>query len=652
MVSARQQRGVGWMLVQRNWLDNERNEADVAAFLTSQPGSNNLAEAFEKSMAQADETADRLRRETQRVSQKANLLSQRVQRQRRLDQVRPQLAKAEEQYRQDQQEWQQRWTTLGIQPDSPKEMRAWLRRRDALVDFGRRIRETARIREELIRQIDALRSELTQCLVQLGEPAAPDDIRLSELERQGTVLLAHLDEVVQQRKTYQRDLARLEGESKLAQQRAQEANRKLTAWTSQWGPAMQRLRLRENAMPQEANTVISLGTELFNKFKEAEVSRDRLDKIDRDARRFCDQVRSLAQKIDPDLAGQPPEHAAAELNNRREATLAAKSRMEELVEQRDKQQVRRRKAELRIRELKAVISGLCQEAGCDVPDELVRASQRSGERRRHEQEKLDCENRLLELAGSMPLDEFVTKASETDPDETSASAQRLEMEIEDLRGQSAELSEAIGGEQTTLCAMDGTSRAADVEAEVQSLLAVMRSDAEEFVRLRLASMLLRDAIEDYRERNQGPVLLRASDLFADMTLGSFAGLRMDYDESGKAVLMGVRADGTTTIGVKGMSDGTCDQLYLALRIASLETYLQNHEPIPFIVDDILIQFDDDRSVAAIKALAGLSESTQVILFSHHDHLVRLAETSLDSDVLYTHSLQEAGIGAVPLHDRR
>jgi len=37
---------------------------------------------------------------------------------------------------------------------------------------------------------------------------------------------------------------------------------------------------------------------------------------------------------------------------------------------------------------------------------------------------------------------------------------------------------------------------------------------------------------------------------------------------------------------------------LALRLASLESWLQSHEPIPFIVDDILLNFDDGRAIAA------------------------------------------------------
>jgi len=87
-----------------------------------------------------------------------------------------------------------------------------------------------------------------------------------------------------------------------------------------------------------------------------------------------------------------------------------------------------------------------------------------------------------------------------------------------------------------------------------------------------------------------------------------------------------------------MSDGSCDQLYLALRLASLEAYLDTHEPMPFIVDDILLNFDNDRAVAALKALAELSRHTQVIFFTHHEHLVEIAKKCLEKDVLFMHQL--------------
>jgi uncharacterized protein YhaN len=103
--------------------------------------------------------------------------------------------------------------------------------------------------------------------------------------------------------------------------------------------------------------------------------------------------------------------------------------------------------------------------------------------------------------------------------------------------------------------------------------------------------------------------------------------------------VGVRSGGGNIVTVEWMSDGTADQLYLALRLAGLDTYLNNNEPLPLIVDDILIMFDDDRAAATLQVLAELSHKTQVIFFTHHRHLVELAEKTIDASELILHTLE-------------
>ncbi len=122
---------------------------------------------------------------------------------------------------------------------------------------------------------------------------------------------------------------------------------------------------------------------------------------------------------------------------------------------------------------------------------------------------------------------------------------------------------------------------------------------------------------------QGPLLERAGSLFTRLTLGSFSGLKTGYSENDEPVLQGVRPNGGV-VNVAGMSEGSLDQLYLSLRLATLEKYLENNEPIPFIVDDILIRFDDDRAKAALGVLSDLSRKTQVLFFTHHMRMMELA----------------------------
>jgi uncharacterized protein YhaN len=82
------------------------------------------------------------------------------------------------------------------------------------------------------------------------------------------------------------------------------------------------------------------------------------------------------------------------------------------------------------------------------------------------------------------------------------------------------------------------------------------------------------------------VIKRAGELFAVLTSGSFQTLQLEFDEDDHVELAGIRQDGRR-VAVAGMSEGTMDQLYLALRVAAIEDYLDHAEPMPFIADDLL-----------------------------------------------------------------
>lgn len=73
-----------------------------------------------------------------------------------------------------------------------------------------------------------------------------------------------------------------------------------------------------------------------------------------------------------------------------------------------------------------------------------------------------------------------------------------------------------------------------------------------------------------------------------------------------------------------LSEGTRDQLYLALRMVALRDHCAAAPALPFIADDILQTFDDARATATLLALGELSQEVQVIVLTHHAHLGRVA----------------------------
>src|SRR5664280_2463337 len=177
----------------------------------------------------------------------------------------------------------------------------------------------------------------------------------------------------------------------------------------------------------------------------------------------------------------------------------------------------------------------------------------------------------------------------------------------------------------------GDDRASRDAADRQAALAEIREIAERYVRLRSATLLLQWAIDRYPREKQAPMLKRAGELFAILTGGSFESLQLEFDQQDNVHLAGIRQQGGR-VPVSGMSTGTADQLYLALRIAAVEDYLGHATPLPFVADDLFINFDDDRAGAGFRVLSQLAQKTQVLFFTHHQHLVEVAKQALGTSL--------------------
>lgn len=153
--------------------------------------------------------------------------------------------------------------------------------------------------------------------------------------------------------------------------------------------------------------------------------------------------------------------------------------------------------------------------------------------------------------------------------------------------------------------------------------------AAELMQVKAAQFLLRRAVERYREANQDPLLGRASALFA-AAAGALpggdpiAGLESLVGDDGRPTLH-VRRRSGAALAVSGLSEGTGDQLFLALRLAALEQRADAGRPLPFIADDVFQTFDDARTAACLALLAELGRRAQIIVFTHHRHVVQAAE---------------------------
>ncbi|MCK5433254.1 MAG: chromosome segregation protein SMC, partial [Gammaproteobacteria bacterium] len=364
---------------------------------------------------------------------------------------------------------------------------------------------------------------------------------------------------------------------------------------------------------------------LFAKLREAEKLQIRIKSIDKDAESFRNQVTSVLENIAPELAKLSADDAVMRLNKLLVDNRSRRAKRLQIEEHLELTEQEIQDSDATIQTMTDRLDLLCVEAQRNSHTELEEAELRSTRFVKIKEAIKTVEQEILEMGEGATVAELDIEAEGIDPDGLPGRIEELNNKIDDeLERKRTDLAQGKGREEKELELMDGSDKAAALADNAQAILASIRSDAERYVLVKLASRVLRDEIERYRKENQGPLVKRASEHFASLTLGSFKGLMTDFNEKDEPVLAGIRPDGER-VTVEGMSSGTRDQLYLALRLASLEKYMESSEPMPFIVDDVLVDFDDMRSKAALNALSSLAEKTQVILFTHHSQVVEQAK---------------------------
>jgi uncharacterized protein YhaN len=636
LAAARRLRDQGWQLVVAAWQGPAASAERLAGFLAQFPD-RELAAAYAEAVRVADELSDRLRREADRVASLASLTARAVGLDRQAEVATGELASLVAERDLLESHWRACWRPAGMVPGRPREMRAWLAAWRALADAAEAIRRERHEAERIAQRIDAHRTRLADVLAELQEPVAADATLASRLARAAS-LVEQIETAAVRREELEKSIRQLHQRQAAAEARARQADAELAQWRNRWGIAVEPLGLTADATPAVANAVLAQIQELFTLLADAHDKAERIEGIYRDAQAFAASVEQLTADVAPDLAGAAAEVAAEALLRRLDEAVIAGRQRQTLEADRRRRSVEKEKALATIDQMTARLNALCREAGCRRADELPQAEHASAEAARLDQALAEIDDQLAALTAGATIEQFIDEAQRVSSDELPAQLADLQRQVDELDNQRTGLNEQIGRQREALAQMQGESDAAAAAEEVQELLARLEQEAAEYVRIRLALRLLGEGMEHYRQQNEGPVLRRAAELFCQFTLGRFAGLRVD-EENGRQVLRGVRAnEEPKLLELAAMSDGTADQLYLALRLASLESYLDGREPLPLVVDDVLIRFDDQRASAALRALAELARKTQVIFFTHHRHLVELARAHVAAGELFVYEL--------------
>jgi len=630
VLAARKHREQGWSLIRRAYIDSQLDDKEVKIYA----GDKALPHAYEEAVHTADELVDEVGRDAQRASQLQACLQGITRLQNDQALLSKQLVQLENESHDHRATWRTRLQAAHLPPIAPSELREW----QARLTTARAAIETLNNKLDEKDQAQAIANEVANTLraailaTGLATPACDAALR---------TLSSMADEIEQQVKQGERDLATAKGQRVEQQRQREQWQARERTLIEKWEqaqsglqPILVRLRLPTTATVTVARARLSEFDTLLTAQEKNEAAELRKTKC----REALATIERQADAVATALGEKPPTDLRLyidQLSARLE--IARQTQRDRIRAEQDVQSAveRQQEHEEAATQHERTLAALCVAASVNSDAQLPEAEERS-RRKREAEAEIDRARDQLARASRRTVDELRALLQEQDLARLDLDEAHCNHEIETVNAQLPVARENEEATRRALEAINSTDTAAAAREAMERAAASVRAHIAPWVRSRLAHALLTEALKRFRERAQGPMLMMASTLFHRITGGEFERLLSD-DTNTQPVLLAQRKDGSR-ITVDAMSEGTRDQLYLALRLAALRTQRTAGVDLPVILDDVLMTSDDSRARLVLQALAEFSTETQVIVFTHHEHLLDLARSVIPATTLSTVTL--------------
>jgi uncharacterized protein YhaN len=617
VAAARSYRDRGWSLVRRTKFEGESLQAEVATY-AERVG---LAEAFERAVSDVDDLVDRRDEESSRLATIAALDGTIAKLKGQSGAAKRRLADAHRWHEDALREWRAIVGALGFEtvPD-PADLRDFLAARAIVVD-ARMARDAAQqaVATEAAEQ-EAMRLRFAQLM-------PPERGSLSEALVAAEQVINGWTAKQEQRNRLQ---AELETVGRLYYQAVEDrkaADVALENWEGAWRECLSNLKRPAEETPAGLERAIEMIEEAHRGRQHLVTLDHRIGGMRGNIAEFNSRVVAVICAVAPDLNGQPAETAARELRHRLDTNRKIETRRDQLLDQQKQAQAKCTKAEIAQRQAEAARESLRDEIGGGSDDEILSRLQQAFERARAELKVQECEGELAKIGEGRAIpvleDEIAAVAAETLELEFASlelAAERVTKDREQAAVEEQRLAEDLRRIETGENAIEAE------ECRQAAIASVTRISAEALL-YHAAACLLQAGLDRLRDGGDSRLLRRVGTVFTRITGGAYSGIDADEDENCMPFLIAIEGDSTTTKRVHQLSEGTRDQLFLALRLVMLEDYAARATAPPFIADDLLQTFDDyGRTANALMALADLSQHVQVIVLTHHRQLLEMAKT--------------------------
>lgn len=611
---------------------SERNDRwrplrDHVLAATPLPSPTDAVSAFEATVAHADERGDLRFAAADESSRLADMGQRRAKLLLEAEQADARHGAAAQRDLAQRAAWTQTLTAAGYPNLEPGRLLGWTADRLVAEAAYEAASEAAVEAQAAIGRRDNVRAALAASLAAHADaPAGP---ALAPLLTYAERVRRSGEESEQSRRMGEAAHAQIEQDAQNLVRRRKRVEERMAVRSSEW---------RDLAEESGVQLEIAGGTAALDLFEELRSAiavhadlQERINGIQRDALEHDERVLALANTLGVPASKGVGETLSA-IRSRLETARSNANVLATLQETVAKREAEATTADARLSAATESLAPLLAETGATDAIGLIAAIERSRAARALREAIAGAEAAIVAAGDGKGLDELIEAAEGVDPDSLAASTKNLASELTRLNAEVDEAAAALGDANRAFIALesDGAS-AVEAASDAEQARAELGVLSEHYILKRAQAVTLRWAIERYRESHQDPLLLRASELFSTLTIGRYVALKVDNDGNTPR-LLGLLDDGRSLVDVGAMSEGTTDQLYLALRLAAVEQSVAAGIRLPFLADDLFVNFDDERSEAGFRVLAELARSTQVLFFTHHPHLTNIARSIVGAEV--------------------
>ncbi|MBQ7585430.1 MAG: AAA family ATPase [Desulfovibrionaceae bacterium] len=400
---------------------------------------------------------------------------------------------------------------------------------------------------------------------------------------------------------------------------------------TRWEKGLQDLELDPSLNPQTAKEACASMQEALNLEQALNKAKSILDNLEQTLKNFINPLSQILERI-----GLKPllktDGGCDYLESYAKAFSLAKD-AERLKQEREQVIARIKEEEneldlcqAELKEVQTEIINLLKLADSSNTQEFLEKSRLYQVRLKWLEQKTNLEAQLKVAAASEPLDCFLKGFNLAERETQELRQAEIKHRLEEITRLQNEAIKEVASLESQVEHLNSSQELALKLQEREALKTTIIAQAKNWATIALASAILQKTREDFEQERQPEVLKIASEIFQRITANKWKGIVISLDKN-KTLSM-LPGQGHEIVAPENLSRGTQEQAYLSLRLAYILSHANLAEPLPLLMDEVLVNFDPERAERTAKELlrltaGGLGKPHQIFYFTCHKEIVEL-----------------------------